>query len=84
MNTVRAREIKRRGMRAVDEALTQGPVHVMRSNRPQYVVLSETDYEALLSDLAEARLARSEADVKAGRVRRGTAAKLMAELRKGK
>jgi len=84
MNTIAAQEIKRRGMKAVDDALAHGPVHVVRNNRPRYVVLSEEDYDALLSDLAEARLAGSEADVKAGRVRRGTAAKLMGELRKGR
>ena len=82
MNTIAAQEIKRRGMRAVDEALAHGPVRVMRNNRPRYVVLSEEDYEGLLSDLAEARLASSEADAQAGRVRRGTAATLMARLRK--
>ena len=82
MNTIAAQEIKRRGMSAVDEALAQGPVRVVRNNRPRYVVLSEEDYEALLSDLGEARLASSEADVKAGRVRRGSASKLMAQLRK--
>ena len=84
MNTIAAQEIKRRGIGAVDEALAHGPVRVVRNNRPQYVVLSEEDYETLLSDLAEARLANSEADVKAGRVRRGTAAELAAELRKGR
>jgi len=83
MNIIAAQEIKRRGIGAVDKALAHGPVRVVRSNRPQYVVLSEEDYESLLDDLAEARLAASEADWKAGRGRRGSAAQLMAELRKG-
>lgn len=82
MNTIAAQEIKRRGMKAVDEALAHGPVRVMKNNRPRYVVLSEEEYESLLNDLAEARLASSEADVKAGRVHRGSAAKLMTQLRK--
>jgi hypothetical protein len=58
-------------------------VQVVRNNRPRYVILSEVDFGAMMSDLAEARLASSEADLNAGRIRRGTAATLMAELRKG-
>jgi prevent-host-death family protein len=83
MNIVAAQEIKRRGLAAVDELLTQGPVCVVKNNRPRYVVLSETEYDTLMNDLADARLAASSADLKAGRVRRGSAADLMAELRKG-
>jgi PHD/YefM family antitoxin component YafN of YafNO toxin-antitoxin module len=82
MNTIAAQEIKRRGIGAVDKALAQGPVRVFKSNQPRYVILSDEDYEELLSDLAEARLAASEADWKAGRVRRGTAKQLMAEILK--
>lgn len=80
MSTVPAREIKRRGISAVDEALSRGPVHVIRDDEARYVVLSVEDYEAMLSDLAEARLEASEADVKAGRVRKTTAKKLLAEI----
>ncbi len=47
-NTVPAQEIKRRGMAAVDELLEQGPVHVIRNNRPEYVILSEQAYQRLL------------------------------------
>lgn len=82
MNTIASQEIKRRGIGAVDKALAEGPVRILRGNRPRYVVLSDENYEELLSDLAEARLAASEADWKAGRVRRGTAKQLMAELLK--
>jgi PHD/YefM family antitoxin component YafN of YafNO toxin-antitoxin module len=76
-------EIKRRGMSAVDEALVAGPVHLLKSNRAAYVVMSEADYQALMDDLTEARLAASEADVRAGRLRRGTAKELMAALPTG-
>jgi PHD/YefM family antitoxin component YafN of YafNO toxin-antitoxin module len=82
MNMIAAQEIKRRGMAAVDSLLGQGPVRIVKNNRPRYVVMSETEFGVMMSDLAEARLAASEADIKAGRIRRGTAAKLMAELRK--
>jgi len=80
MNTLAAHEIKRRGMGAVDGLIGEGPVYVIKNNRPCYVVLSEGDYSGLLSELSEARLAASESDLAAGRVRRGTAAELMREL----
>lgn len=82
MKMIAAQEIKRRGIAAVDDLLAQGPVQIVKNNRPRYVVFSEEEYEALMTDLAEARLAASEADLKAGRVRRGSSATLMAELRK--
>lgn len=83
MNMIAAQEIKRRGMAAVDALLDKGPVRVVKNNRPRYVVMSETEFDAMMNDLAEARLAASEADLKAGRVRKGTAADVMRELRKG-
>lgn len=83
MNMVAAREIKRRGMAAVGQLLEDGPVLIVKNNCPRYVVLAVAEYNALMNDLAEARLAASEADLKAGRVRKGTATKLMAELRHG-
>ena len=83
MNTIPAGEIKRRCSSAVDDVSDKGPVHVIKESRPQYVVLAESDYQQLLSDLADARLASSDADLQAGRVRRGTAARLMREIRKG-
>ncbi len=77
MSTIPVQEIKRRGMTAVDEALKAGPVHLVKSNRAQYVVMSEQDYQELMKDLTEARLAASEADLREGRVRRGDAKKLI-------
>ncbi len=82
MKTIAAQEIKRRGISAVDEALVDGPVHIVRNNQPKYVILSEKDYENILSDLAEARLAASENDLKAGRIKRGNFRQLMTELLK--
>jgi hypothetical protein len=43
MNSLTAREIKRRGMGAVDGPLGGGPVYVIKNNRPRYVVLREED-----------------------------------------
>jgi len=47
MHTIPASEIKRRGVAALDEALKSGPVHIIKNNRPQYVVISEEGYLAL-------------------------------------
>ncbi len=82
MSIIPVQEIKRRGIGAVDDALKNGPVHLIKNNRPEYVVMAETDYQELMQDLAEARLAASELDVKAGRVQRGTADDLMSEILK--
>lgn len=47
MNTIAAQEIKRRGISALDELLKQGPVHVIKNNRPRYVVVTEEQYAQL-------------------------------------
>ena len=83
MNTIPAQELKRRGIAAVDGLITQGDVHVIRNNRPEYVVLTEERYKELVAEAEEAYVARVKAsleDVKAGRVRRGSAADLIKEL----
>lgn len=49
MNVITVAEIKRSGFAALDAALAQGPVHLMKRNRPTAVVLSTADYEALLA-----------------------------------
>ncbi len=69
-------------MKAVDEALLDGPVHLVKSNRAQYVVMSEQDYQEMMNDLTDARLAASEAeaDLREDRVRRGDAKELMKAL----
>ena len=73
MNTIPAQEIKRRGIGAVDGLIESGDVHVIRNNRPEYVVLTEARYQELVAEAEEAYVARVKAsleDVKAGRVRR--------------
>ncbi len=73
MNVIPAQEIKRRGITAVDDALAQGPVHIIKNNRPQYVVLTEERYRELLEAQEEAALARiktSLEDARDGRVTR--------------
>ena len=73
MNTIPAQELKRRGIAAVDDLIAGGDVHVIRNNRPQYVVLTEERYRELVAEAEEAYVARVKAsleDVKAGRVRK--------------
>ena len=73
MNSIPAQEIKRRGIAAVDDLIAKGDVHVIRNNKPQYVVLSEERYQELVAEANEASLARVRAsleDVKEGRVKR--------------
>ena len=84
MNTVPAQEIKRRGMAAVDDLIAKGDLHIIRNNQPQYVVLSQERYQTLLEaqeDAYEARVRASLEDLKAGRVKQGTAEDLIRELK---
>jgi PHD/YefM family antitoxin component YafN of YafNO toxin-antitoxin module len=83
MQTIPARLIKRRGIGVVDEALAHGPVHVIRDDKPRYVILDEARYRELLADAEEAYLARvreSLDDVQAGRVRRFSVEELAKQL----
>ena len=80
MVTIAAQEVKRRGIGAVDDMIAREPVHIVKNNRPMYVVLREEDYQSMIEDLALARVEASEADLSAGRIRKGTTADLMNEL----
>ena len=80
MVTLPAQDIKRRGIGVVDEFLDQEPVHIVKNNRPMYVVLREEDYQTMMEDLALARIEASDADVRADRIRKGSTADLMKEL----
>lgn len=83
LNTVPAQEIKRRGIAAVDDLIVKGPVHVIRNNKPEYVIMSQQRYADLLkaeTEGYEARVLASLEDWRAGRVWRGTAEELIAQL----
>jgi len=83
MKCVAIQDIKRRGISFLDSDLEEGPVHVIKNNRPQYVILKEADYEEIRSIETEAHLARvrsSLEDIKAKRTKRGTAQDLIKEL----
>lgn len=83
MVSVPAQEIKRRGIGAMDAELSEGPVYVIRNNTPRYVVMFADAFRKMEEALTAARVAASEADLRAGRVTRGTADELMAELAEG-
>lgn len=83
MNTIPAQELKRRGIAAVDALIASGDVHVIRNNRPEYVVLSEERYRELIAEAEEGYQVRVKAallDVAAGLTTKGTAADLICEL----
>lgn len=80
MTTMPVQEIKRRGMSALNEQLANGPVWVISNNTPKYVVMSGEAYRQMEDELSALRVQLSEADVRAGRVTRGTADDLMGEL----
>lgn len=80
MITVASQELKRRGISIIEEDCRREPVHVIRNNRPEYVILREEDYQMMLEDLTMARVVASEADLAAGRFTKGAAAELMQEL----
>ena len=80
MRTVAAHEIKRRGIGAFDELLGEGPLYIIKNDRPQYVLMTAEHFEEMVEDQREAEIARikaSEDDVKAGRVRRVSAQELI-------
>lgn len=83
MQTIPARELKRRGISAVDEALERGPVHVIRNDDPVYVILREEHYQELLAAQEEAYRAgirEALADVRDGRVNRSNAQAIISEF----
>tara|TARA_Y100000310_G_C20284279_1_gene624083 strand:+ start:99 stop:371 length:273 start_codon:yes stop_codon:yes gene_type:complete len=85
MNTIEAQEIKRRGISSVDESLGNGPVHVIKNNKPQYVVMSESQYEDLTNEKDEDsinRIRESLEDYKIGRTEKFSSfEELMKEIR---
>lgn len=73
-------EIKRRGIGAFDDVIAEGPLCLIRNNRPAYVLLSFDAFRELEDAATLARVSASEADLRLGRVSRGSAGDLMAEL----
>jgi len=83
MQTISALEIKKRGISVVDEWIESEPVHVIKNNRPQYVVLSEERYREMMVEMDEAwelRIKVSLKEAESGQVKRGSADQLMREI----
>lgn len=53
MNTLSVTEIKRRGIGIADPLLANGPVYIIKHNRPVYVLLKIEDYATLADKPAE-------------------------------
>jgi prevent-host-death family protein len=47
MNSLTGAELKRRGFAAIEDGLRNGPLHIVKRNRPAAVVLTEEEYERL-------------------------------------
>ncbi len=54
MRTISAREIKRRGIRAVESMPGDGPVSIVARNDRRYVILHEDHYQHILEEIEEA------------------------------
>jgi len=83
VNTIPALEIKRRGISIVDDQIESGPVHVIKNNRPQYVVMSEGRYQSMMEDMNQAwelRIKASLEEAVAGQTRQGSADALIREI----
>jgi PHD/YefM family antitoxin component YafN of YafNO toxin-antitoxin module len=83
MRYVPAREIKRRGISAVDEQLKEGPVYIIKNDEPSYVVLSQQQYDDLIQECEETleqQIRMSIEDMKEGRTRRITPDQLAEEF----
>lgn len=90
MNIITIAEIKRRGLSAVEEALAQGPVYLLKRNRPAAVLLSERDYARLTAAAGGEPTARNPsaldvflADQPAGTLNAAGLAERLAEIRDG-
>ncbi len=58
MLIIAAQEIKRRGISTVDDLLEDGPVHIIKNNRPQYAIITEEQYQEFVKSEDQSYLAR--------------------------
>jgi len=83
MNTIPALEIKRRGISIVDEYIESGPVHIIKNNRPQYVVMSEERFQSMMEEMNDAwelRIKASLEEARLGQTQKGKADTLIREM----
>jgi PHD/YefM family antitoxin component YafN of YafNO toxin-antitoxin module len=82
VRTIAAGELKKRGVGAFDDLLQEGPLYVIKNNRPQYVLLTVQDFEEFVEDQHEAETARIKASEGELRLARTTTAQeLIDELK---
>jgi hypothetical protein len=55
MQTLPAKELKRRGLAALDKLLPLGPVQILRNNEPVAIAISPLEYERLKAAQKPAR-----------------------------
>ncbi len=58
MQTIAAQEIKRQGIKAVDDLVSRGAVQIIARNKPAYVVMDMDHYQELMEGYNEAYVAR--------------------------
>lgn len=80
---IAVQDVKRHGMGVVDGALRDGPVTIVRNNRPAYIVISPEEFESLESELREARVLASLAERKEGLYKSGNSADVMKDILHG-
>jgi len=83
LRTIAAKEIKRRGISAVDAMLEEGPVYVIRNDAPAYVVLDPVLYQELQEAAHEgfvAGIQEARRELTAHKPEAVTAEQLIAEL----
>lgn len=73
-------EVEKCGSSFFDDALERGPLHIVEDDRPICVMMKEADCQEMVSDLAELRIAASEADIRAGRVKQVSVESLLKDI----
>lgn len=55
MNILLANEVKKHGVTAIEKKIKKGPVHILKHNKPLFVVLTEENYQLLSANQATAK-----------------------------
>ena len=83
MSTISANDLKTKGVKAIEEALTTQPeVAISVRGQVKYIVMSEEQHQYLRECELEAALAESRADLEAGRFVKETVAQHIRRINK--
>jgi PHD/YefM family antitoxin component YafN of YafNO toxin-antitoxin module len=66
MSTLRANDLRRRGLAAIEQALEKGPVRILKRNRPLAIVLTEQEFQRLVDSESQAAAGRAERKAEPG------------------